>query len=564
MILELLLAVALAPEQQIQIQQQQVVGPQTPARDNKTPEKTGTASIRGRVTAIDGRPLRRVQVSLGGEALDGPRTASTNSQGKFEIDDLPAGRYTLTATRAGYLRTAFGELHPGEPGRPLEVADGTVLDNADIALPRTGVIMGTVLDEAGDPDAGVTVVPMQMRFYNGKRRLVPISTAISDDIGQYRLSNLPPGEYYVEAISREKWETDPPEKKKMGFVPTFYPSAASVGEAQHVRLKLGQQLTAIDVGLIPGKLVTISGTATNSQGIPLAGESISVTTVLQGEQFASYFGGTAGKVGSDGTFALRDVAPGVYTLHVQTQPTSGSSESAQESVSAMADVDGVQLVTSAASMVSGRVTLDSGSSLPANFPLTRMNVRAQLVDDTGHVNMRGFMPGNGKVKDDGSFTLDDVSGQTRFTVQPLPQGWAVKRVDYDGSDIQASGTDPHGQNIDNLLVTLTDKFPTVSGTLRDEKGNPAPTALAIVFPEDPALWDPSLNTVRLARVDQTGVFTVRALRPGGYLAVALSSLGGNDWRDPDFLESLRTQAAHFAVGEGETKQIDLILKVAGQ
>ena len=562
MILEVLLAIAVAPSQQIQIQQQ--VGQRMPARDTTTPEKTGTAVIRGRVTTVDGRPLRRVQVNVGGESLDGPHTTNTNSQGRYEIRDLPAGRYTLTATRAGYLRTAFGELHPGEPGRPVELADGEAVENVDITLPRTGVIMGTVLDEAGDPDAGVTVVPMQMRFYNGKRRLVPLSTAISDDIGQYRLSNLPPGEYYIEAISREKWETDPPEKKKMGFLPTFYPSAPNVGEAQHVKLKLGQQLTAIDVGLIPGKLVTISGTATNSQGMPLAGESVGISTVLQGEQFASYFGGTAGKVGPDGTFALRDVSPGVYTLSIQAQPASGEAESAQQSISAMTDVDGVQLVTSVASTVSGRVTLDAGATLPASFPLTRMSIRPQLTDDTGHVNMRGFTPGNGKLRDDGSFTLEGVSGQTRFSVVPLPPGWAVKRVDYEGSDILAQGVDPHGQNIDNLLVTLTDKFPTLNGTLRDEKGNAAPTALALVFPEDSTLWDSAFNAVRLARVDQSGVFTQRALRPGAYLVIALPSVDANEWRDPDFLESLRTQATHFSVAEGETRHIDLVVKEIAQ
>lgn len=298
--------------------------------------------------------------------------------------------------------------------------------------------------------------------------------------------------------------------------------------------------------------------------MPLAGESVSVSTVLQGEQFASYFGGTAGKVGPDGAFVLRDVSPGVYTLSIRAQPSSGAPESAQQSISAMADVDGVQLVTAAASTVSGRIVLDAAATLPPNFPMTRMSVRPQLVDDTGHVNMGGFMAGNGKLRDDGSFTLEGVSGQTRFSVIPLPTGWAVKRVDYEGSDILASGVDPHGQNIDSLLITLTDKFPTLNGTLRDEKGNPAPTALAIVFPEDPALWDPALNTVRLARVDQTGVFSLRALAPGGYFAVALPALDGNDWRDPDFLESLRTQATHLMVAQGETKQIDLVLKSGAQ
>jgi hypothetical protein len=562
----LALTLALAPAQQTVVQmQQQVLGPQQkPARDNTSPEATGTAIMRGRVTTVDARPLRRVQVSLSGGPLDGPRTASTNGQGQFEVRGLPSGRYTLSATRAGYLRTMFGESHPGEPGRPIEVADGQLIENLDITLPRTGVIMGTVLDEAGDPDAGVTVVPMQMRFSNGKRRLVPLSTAISDDIGQYRVSNLPPGEYYVEAISRDKWETDPPDKKMMGFLPTFYPSAQSVGEAQHVKLKLGQQLSGIDVGLIPGKLVTISGTAANSQGMPLAGESIRVSTVLQGESFSSFFSGNSGKVGPDGTFAIHDVSPGVYTLAIQTQSAAGAAESAQMSISAMSDVEGVQLVTSNASTVAGRVVLDPASTLPANFPLTRMTVRAQLTDDSGHVNMMGFMAGNGKVGDDGSFTVENVSGRNRFTVQPLPQGWAVKRVDYEGSDIVETGTDPRGQNIDGLLITLTDKFPTLNGTLRDEKGDPAPTALAIVFPEDPALWDSALNTVRVARVDQTGVFSLRALRPGGYLVVALPTVDGNEWRDPDFLESIRARAARITVGEGETKQIVLTVKSAPQ
>jgi hypothetical protein len=59
---------------------------------------------------------------------------------------------------------------------------------------------------------------MQMRFFNGRRRLLPVrGNAITDDTGQFRLSGLEPGEYYVQASSRETWEGDPPERQILGF-----------------------------------------------------------------------------------------------------------------------------------------------------------------------------------------------------------------------------------------------------------------------------------------------------------------------------------------------------------
>src|SRR6188508_10528 len=79
-----------------------------PARDAAS-EKKGTGVIRGKITNTEGRPLRRVQLRLSGEAIPEGRTASTNGLGKFEIRELPAGRFNLTASRAGYLPMAFGQ-----------------------------------------------------------------------------------------------------------------------------------------------------------------------------------------------------------------------------------------------------------------------------------------------------------------------------------------------------------------------------------------------------------------------------------------------------------------------
>ena len=73
-----------------------------PPRDQPTPQ-TGTSVIRGRITETEtGRPLRRASVTLTSPALGREnRTANTDTQGRYQVKDLPAGRYTLTVRRSG-------------------------------------------------------------------------------------------------------------------------------------------------------------------------------------------------------------------------------------------------------------------------------------------------------------------------------------------------------------------------------------------------------------------------------------------------------------------------------
>src|SRR5450631_1410103 len=99
------------------------VGP--PPRDRGVPAQTGTASVRGRVVGGDtGRPLRRARVTFSAPELGGePRGTSTNLDGRYEVKDLPAGRYTIRVTRSGYLPLQYGQQRPLEQGKPLQVLD---------------------------------------------------------------------------------------------------------------------------------------------------------------------------------------------------------------------------------------------------------------------------------------------------------------------------------------------------------------------------------------------------------------------------------------------------------
>ena len=121
-------------------------GQVTPARPGPgatTP--TGTAVIRGAVVAMDtGTPLGRVQIRAFGNTPDarGGRATSTDDQGRFELRELPAGRYSVTAMKAGFVSLQYGQRWPNERGTPVEVADGQTVEKITIALPRGAVITG--------------------------------------------------------------------------------------------------------------------------------------------------------------------------------------------------------------------------------------------------------------------------------------------------------------------------------------------------------------------------------------------------------------------------------------
>jgi hypothetical protein len=541
--------------------QPQTFGARQPPRDAAA-EKKGTGVIRGKITNTEGRPLRRVQLRLSGEMIPEGRTASTNGLGKFEIRELPAGRFNLTASRAGYLPMQFGQSRIGEPGRPIELADTQILENSDIVLPHTAIISGRILDEAGEPLAGATVLTMQMKYFNGKRRLLPVrGSARSDDTGQYRLSGLEPGEYYLQASSQETWEADTPDKQMLGFLPTFYPSHPIQTDAQRVRVRAGQELPGIDVALLPGKVGKISGTVFSSFGQPLAGENVSMSFEIRGESFMSMSGGQS--VNPDGSFMFRNIAPAEYHLNVRMPATADrGAEAANVIVSVVGgDVEGVNIVTSAAGSVNGRLTIDGGGTFPN--PLTRLIVRPLPVDRDTAISGLGAIADNGRLKEDGAFDLKQVIGSNRLTVGPLPDGWAIKSIDHNGRDLTTQPFDTQGATLDGVAIALTNRFPVVTGSLRDDKGNGVVTGTVIIFPEEGTQWIEDLRTVRMARATQSGIFTIKAIRPGEYLAVAVPTVQTNQWNDPEFLEALRAQATRISLREGETKALELIVKAAG-
>src|SRR5262245_48549903 len=117
-----------------------------------------TGAIAGTVVSDEDSPrsVRRVVVTLNSSDLALRQTAITDDEGRFAFVNLPAGRYSLGASKRGWISGALGAKAPGRMGRPLRLA-ASERATATIRIGRGAVITGTVLDQAGQPVDGVTI-----------------------------------------------------------------------------------------------------------------------------------------------------------------------------------------------------------------------------------------------------------------------------------------------------------------------------------------------------------------------------------------------------------------------
>lgn len=536
--------------------------PQRPVRDAARPVQKGTAVITGRVTTADGRPLRRAQIRVSAAELNEPRVTGTNSQGVFVVRALPAGRYTVNVSRSGFLPLQFGQQRPGEVGRPIQLADGERVEKVDFALPRASAISGLIRDETGEPVAGVTVYAMQFEYYLGRRRLIPIGGVgnnRTDDTGHYRVLSLSPGDYIIMAMLRETWTTRGDVREVLAYAPSYFPGTANAPDAQRVKVGLGQEVTAIDFSLVPGRVATVSGTAMRADGTTMDGASVGLSQEIVGPTASSFSSVASTKSGADGSWTLKDVPPGEYRLSAShTDRERGEAEVSMTIHVQGVPIENVVLTAPSPATLSGIVVTDDGQPLPRGRSSLRVVAESLLPDRrrTGF-SMRDE---NGIVGSDDRFTVNKISGPVLLNLSGLPQGWAVASTEIGGRDHSQMPLElASGQRLDGARVTITKRFPQVTGRVTDGNGKPV-SATVLLFPSEASKWFESLASNRTARPDQSGLFRFETVRPGAYLAIALEYVRERQAHDPEFLESLRARATAVTIVEGTNEALDLLVQ----
>lgn len=519
----------------------------------------GTAALRGMIIAADnGAPIRRAQVRIVSPDARESRVATTDTQGRFEVKELPAGRYTMTVSKAGFVTLQYGQRRPSESGTPIELADAQTLDKLTVALPRGSVLGGRIVDEFGEPVANAIVSAWRYAYQGGARRMTQAgqnSRDTTDDQGQYRLFGLPPGEYFVSAILRGGAEVTDPIGEVSGYAATYYPGTSNVAEAGRVALAVSQENTGVSFGLITTRLVRVSGQVMMSDGAPATvGNVMLVPLDATGRPgIAMQQGGAGNRIEANGGFRMANVAPGRYQL----QARSGGREfelARMDLTVGTDDVAGLTLVTGPGAVVNGTIISDTGE--PFDFKPQQVQIGGRAASPDAPA---GRGPQNARIGDDWSFTLRNLTEPVVIRTT-TPQGWTLKSVSAGGQDITDIPTEfPGGQTVAGVQVMLTRKVSDLSGLVTDAKGNPVLDATVVVFPSNDKLWTYQSRFIKAARPDQEGRYRVTALPADSYLVVALQGLEDGQAGDPDFLATVKELASKLELAEGETKTADVTL-----
>jgi hypothetical protein len=521
-------------------------------------------AIKGRVVAADtGAGLRRARVMLrGSESRPGtnPQTSQTNENGEYEVKDVKPGRYTLMVMRNGYVSQTYGQkstdmmsamMSPNQ-GTQLTVRAGETLGQVNFQMIRGGAVEGQITDQNNEPLSRVMVQLSRYRTMQGKRSLMPVGMAQTDDRGHFRLFEIAPGSYYLSASYGSFGFPD----GGGAFPPTYYPGALSPQEASKLQVAPAAEITGINMALTEAASFTISGKVMRGDGKPATGARL-MSMRHPPEGFAMMFGGSG--VDADGTFKLSNMLPGKYRL-----TTSTTRDGKQESGSVIVevgseDLQNVFIVLGNGAEVSGKIVVEGKSTQP----IEPRQIRVTLVPDAGPM-MGGFFGGGPQeTKDDLTFTQNVAEGSMRFNVN-LPTGnFYLKSIRMEGRDVTDQAVDfKNNDRYHGVEVVISSQGGQLSGVVRKEEGGEVLRgATVVVFPSDPERQSKS-RFVKTVQTDQQGSFDAKGLVPGEYLVCALLTHDAGAETDVSYLKEIEKLGKRVELTAGTAKTENLVA-VAG-
>ncbi|HET9768326.1 MAG TPA: carboxypeptidase regulatory-like domain-containing protein, partial [Thermoanaerobaculia bacterium] len=430
----------------------------------------------GRVTTLQGQAIAGARVKLTkqeeggggmvmrrlGERAASDAEATTDAGGRFTLADLPAGRFELDVTAAGFAGSKV-------PGIEVPAAAGEV-DLGTIKLAGGSPVEGQVVGPQGQPIEGAEVFVLE-----GMMGMMPLSrwavmglepAASTAGDGFFRLADRAAGQKVDLAVRRSGYTVE----RSLGILaPTGEPVVITLRPASAIR-----------------------GRVVNAEGDPVAEAQLQLIMERAGGgmAFMTSLGNTT--TGDDGRFAIEDVDPGDVRINVNAIGYLPFERAGVE-VPAGKDVDGLELVLRPGATVVGTVTGPDG--LPA------IGAYVSVVSD-----QRG-----GPMRTAAGYAETDGEGRYRLEgVEPGP-----RTLEAQHEELDRAVADLEVRAGENQLDLRLGGGQEVSGRVVGPGGQPVGSASV-------SLGSPGQlgGSGRGAVTDAGGLFTITGVPDGTYEAMA--------------------------------------------
>lgn len=516
------------------------------------------ATIEGTViNAVSNRMVPRADVVLRNLRKAGDvKSVLADDQGHFVFRDVEPSVYRLAADRQSFLSDTRKRSY--QP--VVEVSPGAEIKDLVLRLLPAGAVSGAIVDEHSDPMQHIQIKLLAREYRKGRLRLNTVGLGITDDRGKYRIYDVRPGDYYVlteykPALREKKLEvvtggggvvglieragiTDPTQgavpESEITYPPLFYPATSDFLEAQALPVGPGDEVHA-DFVFFGKPSVSIKGRVING----ITGERVKNASVTA--YWTDYLGSAGGfpaqTTHSDGTFEVRGIAPGIYTLRTEFSDKTGGNTDQRMVEVGVHGAENVLLAGEPETEIDGRVIVDGDHPddvrrVPLDFAPTRLagNFRALAnpPDMDFHVRLRP----------DEHYMVNALN---------LPADYYLKSVRLSGHEVEKSDFPASGLR-ENVELELSPAGGHLEGLVTDDKGQPAP-AYVLMAPD--GANRKHVDLFRSAHADLKGKFMLRGVAPGTYHLIAFEGVKPDELiNHPDLLKEYDGKGETVMVEEG--------------
>jgi protocatechuate 3,4-dioxygenase beta subunit len=505
------------------------------------------------VNSVTGEGIKKAQVIV--QPADRRNAenliAEADGAGHYAVDNLEPGRYIVIAERNGFVASHGREL--GSVEFTLKAGDSR--RDVDVRLTPQGVITGRVLDEDGDPMSSVTVEVFRSMYVRGRKQLIGSQGTAANDLGEFRVSGLAPGKYFLLATShqmdRSRGAPAKGSEHEEAYPPTFYPNALQMESAIALNVTAGAQRRGIDITISKVRAVRVRGRVVDALNKPLPNAGVSMTPLNSTPKGATMRGSIQN---SDGTFEFHDIPVGSYVLASNYVEEKVHMTGRQAIDVGNTNVDGVVVTVGPSPEIQGKIVMDGNS----DFKPSKIDVYLTQKTNGEGVGSSAIAGGNG------SFVLQYVlPEQYEVNVAGLPANAYVKSIKLGDTDATEGGLDfTQGVSAAQLTVVLSGAGGKVEGSVQDDNQKPVVGANVVLIPE--AQKRGVLRLYRERVSDANGHYSMSGIAPGDYKLFAWEQIEGDAYEDPEFLKSFESRGETISIKEGSSENKALTVIPADQ